>query len=177
MSVQQIHENIFQHLMKARESDEKLYFLPRKVKDHRLQKGYWFVGTDDYISVTFWSGNDSENRTPNISFTVLPQKSKFINSRNGCTSFIQLTARDCSIKNKFLKDMSNKIDGVKLFKTGEWNKPYSSPFYLKNLDNFLLNDKPLIDDMIESNDIEGLSLLNEDSLIYIKNIETLRANQ
>lgn len=148
MSIENIHENIYQRLMDIRKDDSNFYFLPRRRNDARLKKGYWFLGNEHYVAVTFWSGSDTVNKTANISFIVVPPKSKYLNMRGGCASFIQLTARDSTKKTKFIERMVKEIPGFEHFGKGEWNKKYNSINYMKNLENFLDNDKPLIDSFI-----------------------------
>jgi predicted ATP-binding protein involved in virulence len=46
------------------------YTLRKSNYGGRLEEGYWFYGNDNYLSVSFWSGMDWKNRTPNISFTI-----------------------------------------------------------------------------------------------------------
>jgi hypothetical protein len=174
MSIEKIHENVYQRLMCIRQEDKDFYFMPRRRKDARLKKGYWFLGNEHYLAVSFWSGTDTKNKTANISFIIVPPRSKFINTRGGCSSFIQLTARDSSTKTKFLEKMSKEIPGFEVFGTGEWNKRYSSINYMKNLEEFLANDKPKIDAFIGDNNIDGLYLLKADSLKYLKNIEDIK---
>ena len=176
MSIEKIHENIYQRLMRIRQEDPSFYFMPRRKKDARLKKGYWFLGNEDYLAVSFWTGTDTKNKTANISFIVVPPKSKFLNMRGGCSSFVQLTARDSSIKTRFLEKMAKEIPGFEIFR-GEWNKRYSSINYMKNLEEFLANDKPQIDAFIGDSNVDGLSLLNADSLKYLKNIEDIKKSK
>lgn len=171
------HELIYKHLMNKRKENPDLYFSTRKRIDGNLKKGYWFLGNKNYISISFWEGFDSSNKTPNISFIVIPPNSEIISKRDGCTSFIQLTARDLPEKTQYLKRMSEKITGFQVYGKDEWNKRYRALNYLKNLDEFLENDKPLIDDMIKNDSAEGLSMLTDESLKYIKNIERIRRNR
>lgn len=160
--------------MQIRREDKNFYFMPRRRIDARLKKGYWFLGNEHYLAVSFWSGSDTKNKTSNISFIVVPPKSIYINKRGGCSSFIQFTARDSITKTNFLEKMTKEITGFEVFGTGEWNKKYGSINYMKNFEEFLANDKPKIDAFIGNNNIDGLSLLNADSLKYLKNIEDIK---
>ncbi len=160
--------------MDIRKDDPDIYFLPRRRNDARLKKGYWFLGNEHYVAVTFWSGSDTINKTANISFIVVPPKSKYLNMREGCTSFIQLTARDPTKKAKFVERMAKEIPGFEHFGKGEWNKKYKSINYMKNLESFLHNDKPLIDSFIINNEIGGIGLLKSASTKYIEAIEDIK---
>jgi len=177
MGIEQIHENIYQHLMSIRQEDPKFYFMPRRRKDARLKKGYWFLGNEDYLAVSFWSGSDPVNKTANISFFVVPPRRKSL-SPTGCRSYVKLTARGMDRvsekKRRFLGNMAKEISGFEICCKGEWDKGYSSIDYMKNLEEFLVNDKPKIDAFIGEGNIDELSLLNADSLKYLKAIEDIK---
>lgn len=61
------HEEILETLLKEREHDESLTFKLRSTNRYnRLKKGFWFYGNENYIAISFWSGMDWRNKTPNI---------------------------------------------------------------------------------------------------------------
>jgi hypothetical protein len=67
-----IHEQIFTYLMKRRESNHSLYFSMREKNNKaRLEKGYWFIGYNHYLQVSFWSGRDWTRKIYHIAFVVL----------------------------------------------------------------------------------------------------------
>jgi len=173
MGIEKLHDEIYQHLMDRREEDPEFYFTVRKRLDARLKKGYWFLGNDDYIAVSFWGGADSKNKTANISFIMMPPKSKFLNKYK-CRAFIQLTARDSIKKSAFLQTIATKIPGFKKDCDGQWHKPYTSMNQIKNLDSFLSKEKRIIDELIGEVDRDGLKLLDAGSLDYLAQVKTIR---
>jgi len=173
MGIEKTHDQIYQHLLDQRTVNPDFYFTVRKRGGARLEKGYWFLGNEDYIAVSFWSGSDTINKTANISFIMLPPKSKFL-KRYGCDAFIQLTARDSVTKSKFLQTITTKIPGFKKDCDGQWHKPYTSTDQIKNLDLFLSNEKPVIDELMGDMNLDGLSLLDESSLKYLERVEGIR---
>ena len=148
-----IHEKILDHLLRLRKTDSEIYFVPRRINnDERLDKGYWFLGNDHYLHLSFWDGRDWKEKIHNIGFVVRDDK----------TSYIELSAQGSPYNARFLEQMANKLGGFK--KVGnkdKWFKPYSGANYIENLDNFILNTKPIIDRLIAIEKPEGIKLLDK----------------
>lgn len=148
-----IHERILLFLEKERKKDKGLtYKLRTKNNNNRLEKGFWFLGNENYLVVSFWDGMDWKNKTPNIYLTCEP---------SGKFSLV-FTSRDSSVKADFLRNLASIIPGFKQKKTqGEsiayWEKILSYPEdrkpFLDVLDEFLKTDKKIIDTFI-SNEVE-----------------------
>ena len=73
MDIKKIHEEIFSYLQKWSEEGRiskelNPYFYMRRQRDERFMKGYWFVGGENYLCISFWEGGDSKNKTPSIYF-------------------------------------------------------------------------------------------------------------
>jgi len=70
VNIKDFHTSVFNYLNDLRSKkkyDPNLTFTYRKSNyGGRLETGYWFYGNDDYICISFWSGMDWKNRTPNI---------------------------------------------------------------------------------------------------------------
>lgn len=147
-----IHEKILDHLLRLRKKDSGLYFVPRKINNkERLDKGYWFLGNEYYLNLSFWNGEDWKEKIHNIGFVVLKDK----------TSFIELSAQDSSDKAKFLSKIALKLGSFK--KEGnknKWFKYYSGTNYIENLNDFILNTKPTIDKLINNDKPDGIKLLD-----------------
>ena len=63
----EIHQEVFDFLIKEHEKDSTLMFTMRKInRGSRLDKGYWFLGNDHYLAVSFWAATNWKRRTPNI---------------------------------------------------------------------------------------------------------------
>src|SRR5438874_271894 len=74
-NINDIHNNVFEFLEEYKERENKrgipfFFTLRRSNQKNRLEKGYWFHGNDYYMAVSFWSGMDWKNKTPNIYFSV-----------------------------------------------------------------------------------------------------------
>ena len=70
-NIQQVHERIYSFLKRKNDDDPNFRFTTRITNRFgRLDKGYWFHGNEDYLVVSFWSGTDWKNKTPNIQFVV-----------------------------------------------------------------------------------------------------------
>ena len=148
--MQEIHNEVFKLLMKEHTKDPELLYTFRKTnRQNRLDKGYWFLGNENYLSVSFWSGMDWMNKTPNIQFRV---------EKDYNCSFI-FSAKDSNFKLKLAKEkilplfQSNLVNygvdsinrgsaRVLIFKLGKGD-------YIKILKNFIDNIKNEIDKLIK----------------------------
>lgn len=145
-TINEIHDNVFEFLEEYRKSiyNPSLPFffsLRRSNQELRLEKGYWFHGNENYMAVSFWSGMDWKNKTPNI----------FLRISIDNTVTLTFTAKDSSQKELFFKRFF--ADKLGLIKKGKytWLKDYTSPDYMASLSSFLNNDKIIIDQVIEDN--------------------------
>lgn len=69
-----LHEEVFNHLLKISESDPDFTFVVRDSNNaNALQKGYWFYG-EDTVAVSFWTGMDFIEDRPAISFIINPDE-------------------------------------------------------------------------------------------------------
>jgi len=58
-AVQRLHEVLFKNLYERyQENKEFLFTVRQKNNKERLDKGYWFIGDDNYLITSFWSGKD-----------------------------------------------------------------------------------------------------------------------
>ena len=162
------HELIYLFLSKKREDNPKLYYSFRK-SNHagRLEDGYWFYGNDDYLAISFWSGMDWKNRTPNIVF--------MINKIGDC--FLEINFSDSTRKMEFIKkEILPRIDGIE-----ESGRRYCKFYSNSNLDQieevldeFLSTDKVIIDNILEENESFLKRQLEEDEINFILPKEFLR---
>lgn len=147
------HEKILDHLLRLRKIDSGLYFVPRKINNKgRLDKGYWFLGNEYYLNLSFWNGEDWKEKIHNIGFVVLKDK----------TSYIELSAQDSPDKAKFLSKVAKELGGFK--KDGsknKWFRHYSGINFIESLDDFIKNLKPTIDKLITSEKPDGIKLLDK----------------
>ncbi|QXU44128.1 AAA family ATPase [Pedobacter sp. D749] len=149
--ISEIHQKVFDFLMEYHKADKGFLFVLRQLnRNARLEKGYWFLGNDDYVAVSFWMGKDDKTKSPRLSFIISLDGTTYleINSRSNSKPFFTLD---------FFKELG--------FTTLDFNlihRKYYTAFgndYLSSLGSFLEKDKPLIDDFV------GRRRLNEEDLL------------
>ncbi|MBO9733194.1 MAG: AAA family ATPase [Chitinophaga sp.] len=138
LDIKDIHNNIFDYLLNVRRNDPSFYFsLRRSNREGRLENGYWFHGNDHYVAVSFWSGNDWKNRTPNIIFVALT---------TGKT-YLEVNVTDSSVKRRFAED--ELVPRLNLQQIGKaYRKEYYWDEYMPSIMEFVHNDKTTIDNII-----------------------------
>lgn len=146
MKTPEIHNEILDHLL-----DKGIYFKPRKInRGKRLEQGYWFLGNENYLNIGFWSGKDWYRKINNIGFAIDFNKRKDV--------FLCLSARQDYEASKHLENIAqivgankvgNSIDlWIKLYSTGKSNIDE----YKNRIDEFINNDRILIDKYIAENE-------------------------
>ena len=149
--IQDLHDEVFQMLYDHhRDLDENLMFTTRKTNRYnRLEEGYWFHGNDDYLAVSFWSGMDWKNKTPNIFFGI---------TKNGRT-YLEISVSDSDEKNRLV--LKYLVDELNLEEknSNRYGKEYNQEFnfsYLDSLRQFIEpgGDWHLIDSTIRQNSSE-----------------------
>lgn len=153
INILRIHKKLLKELLRLRKSNPELYFVPRKInKKERLDKGYWFIGDDEYLQVSFWDGSDWKERTHSIALVVL----------HDGTSWIELSAQDSDEKAKFLDKLALKIGGfTRSGSKNKWFKHYAGKNYIANLNHFITNTKPVIDSFIITEKPKDISIIDE----------------
>jgi predicted ATPase len=144
-TIAEISENIYCYLedirySKMAQKQEFYYTFRRSNMKKRLDQRLWFYGNDSNVILSFWSGMDWKNKTPNILFRVIA---------NGRTS-ISLTSKDSIAKTEFFKKYLVEKLQLKLDGTDRWSKEYEGFDYLHSLAEFIRSDKKIIDDVIET---------------------------
>ena len=72
VNIKEFNNQVYNFLNSLRAIQTDLRYTYRKSNyGGRLEDGFWFYGNDDYFCISFWSGMDWKNRTPNISFFFL----------------------------------------------------------------------------------------------------------
>ncbi len=137
-----IHEEVFHFLENYRLIYPSLRYTFRKSnRANRLEDNYWFYGNDGYMAVSFWTGMDWKNRTPNIIFVILA---------NSGESYLEVNVSDSDEKRNFIvKDLAPPLN---LEQVGIRYRKFYVEFggdYISALRYFLENDKVIIDKIIE----------------------------
>lgn len=147
------HEEIFKNLLSLRENNKDFFFETRKKNNRkRLESGYWFRGNDKYIFISFWNSNDWKEKVYNIGLVVTQDGS----------SFIELSSQDSNKKAVFLQELANEIGGFRKHKKrNKWYRGIDGKDYIKSLEYFVEEIKPLIDKLISRLKPEGIGFLEE----------------
>ena len=166
--IKDIHNNVFDYLL---DKYPTLRFQLRSRQGDRLKNDYWFHGNDNYLTVSFWTGWDFNNNTPNIYLNIDTQEK--------CTLF--LTDIQGGKKADFFKKIapSLKLEQVKGQKKERfvWYKTVQEGDYLTALDTFIQNDKLLIDSFIGIGNIgidpvdEADFLKKRDKILALRHIK------
>lgn len=153
INILRIHKKILAEFLRLRKKNPDLYFVPRKINNEkRLEKGYWFIGNDAYLQVSFWNGSDWKEKIHSISLVVL----------NDGRSYIELSAQDSTQKAKFLEKLALKIGGFnKSSSKNKWFKHYDGKDYITNLNHFITNVKPIIDNLILTEKPKDITTIDE----------------
>lgn len=154
-----VHNNVFDLLMKNRQDDKTLRFTLRKSnRAEKLDKGYWFYGNEWYLAVSFWTGMDWKNKTPNIIFIIVFETGD---------TYLEINTSDSDKKRKFINQFF--IDKLGLLSAGQRFRKYYEGNYLKSLQDFLNSDKIVIDNIITENSITFFND-EDDSIGFIDDI-------
>lgn len=154
-NIEKVHEDVFNYLnswseqARSRNSEINPYFYMRSVRDERFKKGYWFPGNDTYLCISFWSGGDSNNKTPNIYFEI--------NEKIGCR--VVIVAKDSESKYEYFETLVKELNDddnnqyILNKKSKLWTKQLSSNWdhWHNQLGSFTINDKRGIDEYIDKN--------------------------
>lgn len=161
--MKEIHNDVYQYLIEENSKNPNNFFFTvrKNNSSKRLEEGYWFHGNDNYLSVSFWSGMDWKNKTPNIYIQI--------NSSGKC-SFI-FSAKDNEWKFKFAIDVILPIleSGLKEMGIDPINKGAQSILvfdlgkgnYIEILKKFIHFIKPRIDAAVTQKDADNEAYLQE----------------
>ena len=166
-----IHDEIFQFLLDYKEHNPDFYFMPRQ-KGKRLEDGYWFPGDENYLLISFYTGPDDFNKTPNITFQIYLSNHylRALNRTQVPTCVIQLSntpgSKGWVSKRPVIEKIIEKLGGFEVNRITDgfdarWNRYYDSKDYLKCLEEFLTKDKPVIDDIIRMEENPEIGFLDK----------------
>ena len=183
-----VHDELFQFLR-----EHNVIFMPRQKASERLNQGYWFIGDDNYLAISFYTGGDTSNKTPNITFHMY-LSDFYLGSINRSRSPIPLSCIQLSntagssgwkTKEPVINEIRKKLGGFECNRVTDsiesrWNRfyenrSYNDVDYLKCLEEFLTKDKPIIDGIIrdvKNSEIGFLDKNKVDRKIY--SIEQMR---
>ncbi len=163
-----IHSEVYDLLIQERKSNPGLNFTFRKSnREGRLEKGYWFYGNEWYLAISFWTGMDWKNKTPNIIFVI---------STDSTETYLEVNTSDSDEKRKFAVQYLVKPLGLEI--SGQRYRKYykTDNNYLTSLKSFLENDKVLIDRIIKENAQSFFETI-ETGIGFIDNLHLLQVDQ
>ena len=154
----QIHKNCLDFLLDWQAEHDDFYFVPRKINNkNRLEQGMYFRGNDDYMVLTFWDNADSKEFIYNINWSC---------DSDGVSS-IELSCRDNAERVPYVVAVKELIEAQgKVFKEtkpNRWRYFYPADrYYLDTLQDFILNEKPIIDKYLSSHVESGIPLADKE---------------
>lgn len=173
----ELHEEIFQFLYQKHEEDANFMFRVRQTNSRgRLDKGYWFIGNDEYLVISFWSGNDLKTGVYSIRLEIDKNSIKQIYTSytsEVLKNFFKTLASINNLKQKYRKDQP----------LTSWRKEITlkNNNHLEIINNFINKDKLIIDSFInnalkiENKDLDDLGFIQKEEFEeWIKNIQGYR---
>ncbi|TAD96751.1 MAG: hypothetical protein EAZ97_13555 [Bacteroidetes bacterium] len=155
MTIVDLSEQVFQFLMEKRKEMPDLFFTLRGRADAKLEQGHWFDSRVNYLYFSFWYGWDSVTLAARISIQI------------GVDGDMQvfLNARDDANFAKIFSVIGKTIAGFTQFKKAgtsenQWLKKYDGADWKLNLNDFIKNAMPLVNNFVEVSNIE-LPMLNK----------------
>ena len=144
------HEKILSHLLDYRKQHPDFTFwLRQKDNQGRLSDGYWFQGAD-YIFMGYSQITDTKNKTQSIGFQVsldCVQPKCFID--------IVFKSENDHKLISFYQELADRLSCRPVGKNkNRFQKEYSSQNIIENLNQFLEQDKPVIDRIMKEHRVE-----------------------
>jgi hypothetical protein len=151
IDILELNEQVYQYLHQT----TLTYTFRKSNYASRLTQGYWFYGTESYLAISFWSGMDWKNRTPNIIFVI---------SQYG-NVFLEFNVSDSDRKREFVTTyLQEALDlGTDGRRFRKWYADNSTIVEAMGLfEQFISTDKNLIDRIIDDQ-AKNFFLTNEDA--------------
>lgn len=161
LEIKKIHDEVFSILWANHNKDrDNFFFITRKINRYnKLDEGYWFLGNDNYLAISFWTGIDSLTRTPRIYFKI---------KVNGETS-LEFRNKDISGHSDYFSPDFIKSVGARETENG-YSKKFSITDYKESLSKFLTAEKQLIDEHLKAG-----SLIDEGVVEWVDPIEFIKS--
>lgn len=142
--IRDIHRECLAFLLDYQVKVQNFYFVPRKNNNkNRLAEGMYFRGNEDYLTLSFWNASDSNEYIYNISFSISV----------GGHAYIELSCRDDDTRLGHIVAIKELLEAngkdFEKKKTAKWRCDYPSDIpYLDALEEFILNEKPIVDNYV-----------------------------
>jgi predicted ATP-binding protein involved in virulence len=165
ITITELHENLFNFLIEKQKEVElqrqtdatilPLYFKLRQSNmQNRLKDGYWFYGGGaEKLNFSFWEGSDSDAAS-------VEQPNLHINFQLDMEGnmYIYLNARYNHVVREFFK--GSVVPALGRFTRnrnyeGQWQRKYEKEGWEQALKDFINDDKPIIDSLLQSEGVEN----------------------
>jgi predicted ATP-binding protein involved in virulence len=165
ITITELHENLFIFLIEKQKEVElqrqtdatilPLYFKLRQSNmQNRLKDGYWFYGGGaEKLNFSFWEGSDSDAAS-------VEQPNLHINFQLDMEGnmYIYLNARYNHVVREFFK--GSVVPALGRFTRnrnyeGQWQRKYEKEGWEQALKDFINDDKPIIDSLLQSEGVEN----------------------
>lgn len=154
-----VHKACLDLLLECQINDDKFFFVPRKINNkNRLEQGMYFRGNENYLVLSFWDSADTKEFIYNINWSC---------DTNGVSS-IELSCRDNDAALPYVAAIKELLESsgkkFKETKKNRWRYFYpEKEHYLSTLQEFIINEKPLIDEYLKQHSDSGIPLANKDT--------------
>ena len=151
-------DKILQNLLEERKRQPDLKFwLRHRNTNNRIDNGFWFQGNERYIFVGFFNRSGGTNMTRSIGFVVS------FNEARVPTCYIEIVCNEEQDKDvlDYYNAIIERIGNFEQTKETRWVRYYESTDILENLQLFLNEHKPIMDEIIREKGIEDKMLLTE----------------
>jgi predicted ATPase len=156
--ISDIHQKVFNFLMGLHDNNKEFLFVLRQLnRNARLEKGYWFLGNDTYVSIPFWIGSDYLTKSPRVSFSIKIDGSTYLEVIN-------------ETRHNFFSTEFFEILGFSSKLNYLVNKKSYSEFgndYIASLRSFIETDKLLIDDYISRQIIQDENRVGSGGIDFV----------
>lgn len=164
IDILEVHKTCLDFLLECQLKDDSFFFVPRKINNkNRLNQGMYFRGNENYLVLSFWDSADTKEFIYNINWSC---------DTNGVSS-IELSCRDnANVLPHIIKIKELIGKDFKETKKNRWRYFYpKNEHYINTLQDFILNEKPLIDDYLKAHSESGIPLANRDTNDkFVKNL-------
>lgn len=143
--ISQIHQKVFNYLIAIHKQSIKkdFFFSLRQLnRNARLEKGYWFLGNDKYVAISFWAGSDDKTKSPRVSFCI---------SHTG-GSYLEIN-RTAKQNDFFIPDLFTSLNFKEVDISSTVSRKFYNEFdadYMTSLESFIQKDKVIIDEFLLS---------------------------
>lgn len=150
-------EKILDYFISLRKNDPTFVFAPRKINnDGRLDQGYWFLGNQGYLNLSFWDGVDWKERVHIVGFCINWKKE----------GYIELSAQGNPNIVPFLTELASLVPGLtKSANKNKWFKDLPGIDPIVHINYMIYEFKPIVDRLLAMRKPTDFKSLNQDYFV------------